>query len=307
MDRVKVQLGFHNAFAVKCKILRNPNVRVSRAGGLCLLWREDIKVSHSTYSDNHIDVLVGNVSDINRWRFTGQEIKVCLDRFMATQEWTDIFSVSRVTNLKPSKSDHLPILLERCEKRLGRRRGRDPFQTVCLKIEHTRQALWEWSKHKFGNLKAEIERTRAKLAVYFDKSLSAYPEEERDMNTQFFHQRASNRKRRNEMKGLFNNEGVWCTEDTELEKIVLDYFGNLFTTSHPTNMELFTNLFPQVISNEMNMELVKEFEESEVLKALKQMHPLKAPGPDGFSPIFYQCYWSVVGRDVTAAALLHEL
>ena len=36
---------------------------------------------------------------------------------------------------------------------------------------------------------------------------------------------------------------------------------------------------------------------------MKQMAPLKAPGPDGMPPIFYQSYWHVVGEDVIAAVL----
>ncbi|XP_024156142.1 uncharacterized protein LOC112164137 [Rosa chinensis] len=279
---------------------------------------------------------------------------------MATRSWSDLFPTSRVTHLKPSKSDHLPILVEvrstipRKRRRKRRFRfeehwlheaecanvvkdgwesvtGNDPFQTICMRIEQTRKALWVWSDQKFGHLKAEIERIRAKLAVFYDKSLSAYPEEERleletklndllyhehnywqqrsrvmwltdgDLNTRFFHHRASNRKKRNAISGLFNNDGVWCTEDSDLENIVLDYFGTLFSTSSPKNMDLFTNLFPQVVTGEMNSELVREFGEEEILQALNQMHPLKAPGPDGFSPIFYQRYWSVVGRDVIAA------
>jgi hypothetical protein len=36
---------------------------------------------------------------------------------------------------------------------------------------------------------------------------------------------------------------------------------------------------------------------------MKQMAPLKAPGPDGMPPIFYQSYWHVVGKDISAAVL----
>ena len=48
----------------------------------------------------------------------------------------------------------------------------------------------------------------------------------------------------------------------------------------------------------MNDELLIEFKEEEVWKALQQMHPTKAPGLNGMSPIFYKKYWDIVGPDV---------
>ena len=40
--------------------------------------------------------------------------------------------------------------------------------------------------------------------------------------------------------------------------------------------------------------------------ALKQMAPLKAPGPDGMPPLFYQSYWSLLGSNVSHS-ILHYL
>ena len=48
----------------------------------------------------------------------------------------------------------------------------------------------------------------------------------------------------------------------------------------------------------MNAQLSSEFKAWEVQQAIKQMVPLKAPGPDGMPLLFYQHYWNLVGDDV---------
>ena len=53
----------------------------------------------------------------------------------------------------------------------------------------------------------------------------------------------------------------------------------------------------------MNQFLTKEFTKEEVEEALKQMHPTKAPGPDGMSAIFFQKYWNIGGNDVICMIL----
>ena len=41
----------------------------------------------------------------------------------------------------------------------------------------------------------------------------------------------------------------------------------------------------------------------EVWMALKQMYPLKAPGPNGMPPLFYQHFWQKIGTVVTHTIL----
>ncbi|XP_075633467.1 uncharacterized protein LOC142605927 [Castanea sativa] len=54
---------------------------------------------------------------------------------------------------------------------------------------------------------------------------------------------------------------------------------------------------------EINKELVGEFTRAEVDLALNQMAPLKAPGPDGMPPLFYQYYWPSIRDEVSEAVL----
>ena len=60
---------------------------------------------------------------------------------------------------------------------------------------------------------------------------------------------------------------------------------------------------PTVITDEQNALLVAELSKNEVEEAIQQMAPLKALGPDGFPPLFYQKFWPSIGEDVSKAVL----
>ena len=53
----------------------------------------------------------------------------------------------------------------------------------------------------------------------------------------------------------------------------------------------------------MNGDLLAVFKVEKFLFALQQMHPTKAPRPNGMSPIFYQKYWEIVGPNVIKCVL----
>ena len=53
------------------------------------------------------------------------------------------------------------------------------------------------------------------------------------------------------------------------------------------------------MTDDTNESLIREFTSEEVVAALKQIHPNKAPRPDGMSVVFFQKYWSIVGNNVT--------
>ena len=53
----------------------------------------------------------------------------------------------------------------------------------------------------------------------------------------------------------------------------------------------------------MNQELICKFEEWEVVQALKQMAPMKAPGPDGMPLLFFQHFWPLIEGDVIHSVL----
>ena len=98
-------------------------------------------------------------------------------------------------------------------------------------------------------------------------------------NTSFFHQKAINRKQRNIINGLTDDSRVWHEDDQGMERIILDYFSNIFQSNSPTDTTAIDEAIQPVVTKSMNNFLCQPFQEVEVHKALKQMHPKKSTGP----------------------------
>ena len=97
--------------------------------------------------------------------------------------------------------------------------------------------------------------------------------------------------------------GELCSDEDGISNILVDYYQQLFTSSNTSMIKDVVAHIPCSITDELNVVLFADFTREEVVMALKQMEPLKAPGPDGLPPLFFQHYWHAVGDDVTEAVL----
>ena len=153
------------------------------------------------------------------------------------------------------------------------------------------------------NLQAEVNALLDKESQMWEQRARALFLKCSDRNTNYFHSKASHRFRRNRISGLRNNANVWCSEVSQIKEIAVDYFNSLFTSSNPSEMSEILDTIRPSVSEEMNSQLSKPFSREEVDIAIKEMHPIKAPGPDGMPPIFYHSFWSLIGDNVYNAVL----
>ena len=87
--------------------------------------------------------------------------------------------------------------------------------------------------------------------------------------------------------GIKDEQESWKVNPDEVSTIITDYYQQLFTPVRIDPLSSVLTHVPTVITEEMNSSLCSEFKEEEVLSALKQMTPLKAPSPDGMPSLFF--------------------
>ncbi|CAN6579645.1 unnamed protein product [Malus baccata var. baccata] len=186
----------------------------------------------------------------------------------------------------------------------------------CEKIKTLRRRLKLWykgtgrnSKKKIDHLKDEI-RTALQSEEFASESVKqrerdlrvAHKEEEvywkvksrnqwlkeSDKNTKFFHAQTLKRRRLNLIRGIEDSHGVWHEKDNEIND----------TSSSPSQIADTVRNVEARITLEDNIALTAPVSNEEILLAVSQIPPTKAPGPDGFSGCFYQDHWDTVGEDV---------
>jgi hypothetical protein len=201
------------------------------------------------------------------------------------------------------------------------------------KLKHTLNTLHSWGRKTFGIIPKRIKETQQELNDLQnaqnsqnltsiirskEKELDDLLEVEEmwwsqrsramwlahgDKNTRFFHQKASQRRRKNKIEGIRDSLGNDHTEQEDIEQIFVEHFKTLFTSQQTTNVMEVTQVVKNKINQEMYEHLNNDFTAEEVYIAIRDMKSLAAPGPDGLPVKFYHHYWDIIGNDIIQATL----
>ena len=74
----------------------------------------------------------------------------------------------------------------------------------------------------------------------------------RDLNTKFYHTLTNQRRVRNRIVDLYDAAGNWITQDNGVEKVAVDYFEEMFSTTSPSEFDSFLTEVILGITPQMN-------------------------------------------------------
>ncbi|XP_074315430.1 uncharacterized protein LOC141651628 [Silene latifolia] len=232
----------------------------------------------------------------------GEENRQCrLDRAMKTESWRELFPYAKLVHMDREWE-------VRCEDTIKRVWEEDDWNVIET-ISRCARELQKWKGISIGKILRDLKRKRKRISWLNENERTVANVEERkkvmkdinqllrqeemfwrqrsralwlkdgDRNTKYFHRKAGSAKQKNKIGRIVEEDGTPAGFD-----------------------ELLVGVQGRVTAG-MNEIFSAEYRGEEVLEALTQMHPLKAPGPDGMNALFYQSYWHIVGPSVTRTVL----
>jgi hypothetical protein len=124
---------------------------------------------------------------------------------------------------------------------------------------------------------------------------------EGDKNTSYFHKQAEARKHYKAVTKI-QAQNITISDQEGIRQAAFETFGTLYSETQRASIDpqrYPLSIVPSLLKDEINLRLVEEVTQQEIREALDQMHPDKAPGPDGFTARFYQHCWGIVKSDLT--------
>ena len=93
-----------------------------------------------------------------------------------------------------------------------------------------------------------------------------------DSNSKFFHNKATQRFRKNSILGIEDKRGNWQEQPEVIGDIIMEYFAEFFTTRNSVIEEGSLSFIPRLVTDEINEQLIGEFMEWGIQEALDQMN-----------------------------------
>jgi hypothetical protein len=152
-------------------------------------------------------------------------------------------------------------------------------------------------------LATEIEKLLDQEEMYWTQRSRVNWLQFGDKNTNFFHNFASSRRKRNKIKNLKNMNGDILEDKEQLNPHISGYFAGLFTTEVEEPDPALIQLVTPRVAEEMNADLLKPHTAEDVKKALFSIGDMKAAGSDGLHALFFKKCWNILGEKLTEEVL----
>jgi Reverse transcriptase (RNA-dependent DNA polymerase)/zinc-binding in reverse transcriptase/Endonuclease/Exonuclease/phosphatase family len=160
---------------------------------------------------------------------------------------------------------------------------------------------------KEAQLQLELKGAEDKLNDYWYQRSRVQWATDGDNNTKFFHATATQRRRRNDIAGITDENGVHQTEERQIAKVFVSYFKKLYSAKEATVHDRHTSIsfFNKLttpsakrIPVAAHHKMVSIPTGQEIRDTLLMLGPDKAPGPDGLTARMIQRHWHVFEADI---------
>ncbi|CAN0898595.1 LINE-1 retrotransposable element ORF2 protein [Linum grandiflorum] len=200
------------------------------------------------------------------------------------------------------------------------------------KLKHLRHALFDWnsagtsnSARQLSDLETALRHSLAAPVVDWrevhrlkGERAHAQVREERyrrqqgrnnwlkegHRNTTYFHRSVTATRKRKRIDILETEDGGLLQDEDLKGQHAVSFYQTLFATEHSSSyVDLSPLHLSSLLSDSMNSALLADVSEPEIKEAVFAIGPMQAPGPDGFTGLFFQRYWDIIHRDVELAVL----
>ncbi|XP_039024717.1 uncharacterized protein LOC120157747 [Hibiscus syriacus] len=138
--------------------------------------------------------------------------------------------------------------------------------------------------------------------------------QEGDMNTRFFHQRVEVNKKRNTIKIIKDDSGIYHESFESMAVVLEEFFKDLIGTTDPSvhgcSAEWLKSVLTYSLPPGAADGLTSKITNAEIKDALFRQENNKSPGPDGYTSWFFKVAWDisafVKGRNIADNTLLAQ-
>ena len=128
----------------------------------------------------------------------------------------------------------------------------------------TKSELTEETKAEFVLVSKELDDLLLKQEIFWAQRSRISWLRHGDRNTKYFHLKASQRRRRNFIQGIRNQDNIWLEEIEDIADVAIKYFENMFKSGTCDRLDECIAAVPHKVTYDMQTILTREYSAEEI-------------------------------------------